>query len=91
MMHALQNMKPLSLALPCIGLDASGHALKALGIRFVAKYVYDIQSRLAGPLTALHRNIDHFHLGQIEGDLLRADITTWDRVDGIVAGPPCPP
>ena len=33
----------LSLALPCIVLDASGHALKALGIHFVAKYVYDIQ------------------------------------------------
>ena len=82
---------PLTLALPCIGIDACCHALVELGVRFFVKYAYDILSYLAGPLTALHGDIDHFHLGNIDGDILLADITTWDRVDGIVAGPPCPP
>ena len=82
---------PISLALPCIGIDACGHALVELGVPFEVKYAYDILSYLAGPLTALHGDIDHFHLGSIDGDILLADITSWDRVDGVVAGPPCPP
>ena len=89
--EALQKAPPVSLALPCIGLDACGHALKELGIPFTVKYAYDIQSCLVGPLTALHRNMDHFHLGRNDGDLLRANIKAWGPVDGIVTGPPCPP
>ena len=86
-----RNCGPLTLALPCIGIDACGHALRQLGVAFFVKYAYDILFYLAGPLTALHGDIDHFHLGSIDGDLLSADIKSWDRVDGTIAGPPCPP
>ena len=57
----------------------------------MVKHAYDIQACLARPLTALHGDISHFHLGHIDGDLLAADIHAWERVDGVVAGPPCPP
>ena len=90
-MQELQSGPPLVLALPCIGIDACCCALKRLGIPFSVPYAYDVQSCLAGPLTALHGNIDHFCLGSIQGDLLCADISSWDPCDGVVAGPPCPP
>ena len=86
-----RNCGPLTLALPCVGIDACCHALKQLEVSFFVKYAYDILFYLAGPLTALHGDIDHFHLGSFDGNLLLADITTWDRVDGTIAGPPCPP
>ena len=32
-----------------------------------------------------------FKLGPHEGDILQVDVRSWDRVDAIVAGPPCQP
>ena len=90
-MALAREFGPLTLALPCIGIDACCHALAGLGVLFSVKYAYDILPYLAGPLTALHRDIDHFHLGSINGDLMLADIASWERVDGVVVGPPCPP
>ena len=88
---AMQSAQPLTLALPCIGTDTCSQALVDLRVPFAVKYAYDIQACLARPLTALHGNINHFHLGHIDGDLLAADVHAWERVDGVVAGPPCPP
>ena len=80
--HAIQRAQPVTLALPCIGIDACSQALVDMRVPFVVKHAYDIQACLARPLTALHGDISHFHLGHIDGDLLAADIHAWERVDG---------
>ena len=90
-LRAIQGAQPLTLALPCIGIDACSQALVDMQVAFQVKYAYDIMVSLARPLTALHGDISDFHLGHIDGDLLIADVHAWDRVDGVVAGPPCPP
>ena len=90
-LDAISRTRLLTLALPCIGIDACGHALRRLGVPFKVRYAHDVLTCLAGPLTALHGSIEHFNFGRMDGDLLRADITAWDRVDGVVTGPPCPP
>ena len=89
--RCIQGGQPLTLALPCVGIDACSQALVDMKVPFLVKYAYAIQVSLARPLTALHGDISGFHLGQIDGNLLSADVHAWDRVDGIVAGPPCPP
>ena len=81
----------MTLALPCIGIDACSQALVEMKVPFLVRYAYDVQACLARPLTALHGDISDFRLGQIEGDLVAADAHAWERVDGVVAGPPCPP
>ena len=86
--QAIEGTGRLTLALPCIGIDACGHALRVLGVPFSAKYAHDVQACLVGLLTTLHGSIEHFNLGRMDGGLLRADIAAWDRVDGLVTGPP---
>ena len=88
---AIQRAQPMTLALPCIGIDACSQALLDMRVPFVVKYAYDVKACLARPLTALHGDISHFRLGHIDGGLLAADVHAWERVDGVVAGPPCPP
>ena len=88
---AIQRAQPMTLALPCIGIDACSQALADMRVPFVVKYAYDVKACLARPLTALHGDISHFRLGHMDGDLLAADVHAWERVDSLVAGPPCPP
>ena len=88
---AIQRAQPMTLALPCIGIDACSQALADMRVPFVVKYAYDVKACLARPLTALHGDISHFRLGHMDGDLLAADVHAWERVDGVVACPPCPP
>ena len=84
--------RPLKLALPCGGIDAVGHYFKARGVPVVVSYFYDIGAHLQQPLSSLHGPVaGHFSLGPDRGDLLTADIENWLPVDGIIAGPPCPP
>ena len=84
---------PVTLALPCVGIDGACHALSALGIDFHAIHVHDIREHLRRPLAQLHGpgRASHFNLGYIDGDILNVDEKQWERVDGVVTGPPCPP
>ena len=81
--------QPVTLALPCIGIDACSQALVDIKVPFLVRCAYDVQACLARPLTALHGDISDFRLGQIEGDLLAADVHAWERVDRVVAGHGC--
>ena len=91
--HVAQPPRPITLALPCCGIDGAGHALAALGVPFEAKYVYDIRISLRGALARLHgqESARRFHLGPETGNILNVDVSTRERVDGIITGPPCPP
>ena len=84
---------PVTLALPCVGIDGACHALRALGVDFHAIHVYDIREHLRRPLADLHgqERASQFKLGDIEGDILNVNESEWERVDGVVTGPPCPP
>jgi site-specific DNA-cytosine methylase len=76
-----------------VGIDGACHALSALGVDFHAIHVYDIREHLRRPLTELHgpERASQFKLGDIEGDILNVNEREWERVDGVVSGPPCPP
>ena len=84
--------RKVKLALPCIGLDALGWGLHEAGWEsYGVNYAYDIDMRLAPALRQLYgEQVSTFHLGP-DGDLLKADVRSWSRVDFVVTGPPCPP
>ena len=93
--HLLQSFphvsRQITVALPCMGLDACSHSLAELGIPFHVEYGFDTHMGLLGPITDLHGpDATGIHLGHC-GDILAADISRWHRVDGVVSGPPCPP
>ena len=93
--HLLQSFprvrQEVTLALPCMGLDACCCSLAKLGVPFRVEYGYDTEIGLLGPITDLHGpDATGIHLGPC-GDILAADISLWNRVDGVVSGPPCPP
>ncbi len=89
--------RPVTIALPCVGLDGASAALIELGYRsgrdFIPVHVYDVQDHLRQPLCRLHGEqiSSGFHLGPGPGDVTEADYQSWGPVDGIISGPPCPP
>ena len=81
--------RPLHLALPCVGLDGVSHGLAVFNVPFQVDYAFDTLGSLQRPLATIHgANSASFNLGPQEGDLLQVDVRSWDRVDGIVTGPP---
>ena len=85
----------ITLAMPCVGLDAWKAAM--VDVRwpgpYMVKYAFDIDRDVAVPLLRLHGPPlpgAVFKIGAT-GDILEEDISQWDRVDGIISGPPCPP
>ena len=88
--------RSLTLCLPCVGIDGGSSGLHGLGWRsgqhFLPKIVMDTEAYLRLPLSKVHGSLaERFLLGPVEGDILKANISSWERVDGIVVGPPCPP
>ena len=85
--------RPLTLALPCIGLDGAGHALQRMSVPFRAVHVFDTNGSLRPLLSTVHgaQAASNFRLGPVVGDVLLEDVRQWDRVDGVVSGPPCQP
>ena len=60
---------------------------------YMVKYAFDIDHEVAVPLLRLHGPPlpgAVINIGAT-GDILEEDISQWDRVDGTIAGPPCPP
>ena len=85
----------ITLAMPCVGLDALSSAMAAMRWPgpYIVKYAFDIDPEMGNPLWALHGPPFPgavFKIGAA-GNILEENISTWDRVDGTVAGPPCPP
>ena len=81
--------------MPCVGLDAWSAAMTEMRWpgQYMVKYAFDIDREMAIPLLRLHGPPlpgAVFKIGDT-GDILREDISQWDRVDGTIAGPPCPP
>ncbi len=88
--------RPLRIALPCVGLSNASDALRNhLKIKHVPVHQYDLLEYLRGPILALHPDLAEsemdLHLGAEEGDICKATPSNMAMVDGLVAGPPCPP
>ena len=85
----------LTLAMPCVGLNAFSAAMAAMRWPgpYMVKYAFDIDPEVVTPLWSLHGPPAPgavFKIGAA-GNILEEDISQWDRVDGTCAGPPCPP
>ena len=90
-----------TIALPCLGANAGCAALKDLsslqhGLPFlcgaVPIHMYDIAENCRAPLSSLLgecKGSPTFHLGPIEGDILRVEPAGLECPDGLVSGPPC--
>lgn len=85
--------RPLRLALPCAGVDGAGHALRAMGIPAEPTHLYDLREHLRPALLRLYGEgaAGRLHLGSAAGNILELDPSKMAPVDGIIAGPPCPP
>ena len=85
--------RKLRVALPCVGIDGCGTALRVLQVPHVANNVRDLEARYAGYLDA-HLEMDEQRKPRLGacGELLKQDLQDLERpVDLLVAGPPCPP
>lgn len=85
----------MTLAMPCVGMDAwsAGMAQMRWPGQYIIKYAFDTDPEVAIPLWRLHGPPVPgavFKIGS-HGDILKEDISRWDRVDGTITGPPCPP
>ena len=60
---------------------------------FEVVYAFDTDVELLPALVSMlgPEQAQRLHIGPSCGDLLQCDITQWERVDFVVAGPPCPP
>ena len=84
--------RPLYVATPRIGIDGCGTALDALGVRYQANNVYDLEHRYQAYLTQHLGGNVQLHLGKKDGDLCQLQLSDVERpVDLLVSGPPCPP
>ncbi len=83
--------RPLRIAEPCCGVGNATDALHCLNVATRAGPAWDIQGFLAQPLQELFGTLNGVHLGPRNGDVLKLDCAEIDEVDGLVAGPPCPP
>ena len=87
----LRLARPIHIALPCVGIDGAGWALKHLGVPFKACNIFDVESRY-GPYLREMLPDCHLHLGKSDGDVAAVPLTRWERpVHLLCSGPPCPP
>lgn len=84
--------RPIHVAMPCCGIDGAGWALKSLGANYSSNNMYDLERRYDKYLKTHFENGRPPHLGPDDGDLLKVELSAWERpVHLLVAGPPCPP
>ena len=91
--HIPDINRRVRLALPCIGLDGLSAGLMQLNWNhFEIIYGFDVDPELASALVHLHgpQGVSNLQVGRA-GNILDADIVAWERVDFVIAGPPCPP
>ena len=84
--------RQVHVALPCVGIDGSGWALKLLGANFHCNNVYDLERRYQKYLETYMESAEPPRLGPDNGDVLKVKLSEWERpVHLLLAGPPCPP
>ena len=84
--------RPLKVAMPCVGIDGCGTALKQLGVPFQGCHVFDLDTRYLEYLQQHLPDAMNLRVGPVDGDLLKADICSLSGgLDLLVSGPPCPP
>ena len=91
--HIPDINRRVRLALPCIGLDGLSAGLMQLNWNhFEIIYGFDVDPELASALVHLHgpQGVSNLQVGRA-GNILDADVVAWERVDFVIAGPPCPP
>ena len=94
--HMIPNFphmgRKMSLALPCLGLDALSTGLREIQWGgFEIAYAYDIDESLIPVLLHTHGPKTNLHIGCNRGNLLACKEEDWSRVDFVISGPPCPP
>jgi len=87
---------PLQLLVrsPLVGLNSQARAVRELGRPWKSTHMYDLEASLRAPLRYLdgYENDQLLHLGHLEGDIMNNPLEDLPRpVDGLIAGPPCPP
>ena len=84
--------RQVHVALPCVGIDGAGWALKKLGANFHCNNVYDLERRYQKYLNTYMESAEPPHLGPNNGDVLKTELCDWERpVHVLLSGPPCPP
>ena len=84
--------RPLKVAMPCVGIDGCGTALKQLGVPFQGCHVFDLDTRYLEYLQQHLPDAMNLRVGPVDGDLLKEDICSLSGgLDLLVSGPPCPP
>ena len=87
--------RKVKLALPCIGAHALGAGLRDMHWQGVEiSYAWDVDASLLPYLMAAYGPIDLGGAGGgigWGGDFLSYDISSMERVDFVITGPPCPP
>ena len=84
--------RQVHVALPCVGIDGSGWALKKLGANFHCNNVFDLERRYQKYLETYMESAERPRLGPNNGDVLKVKLSEWERpVHLLLAGPPCPP
>jgi C-5 cytosine-specific DNA methylase len=88
----LQMDRKMTLALPCLGMDALSAGLREIHWDgFEIAYAYDIDESLIPTLLHMHGPDANLHIGRRTSYVLASNEEEWSRVDWVIAGPPCPP
>jgi len=80
----------ISIISPCCGLETAVVALKGLGMEVVS-YAWDTDKSLHDQITHEHGGKGATHIGRKAGDFSQVSFEGLPDVDGLIAGPPCPP
>lgn len=92
-LQLLRTCAARSIALPCVGANAGFAALQEMGYRwFVPTHIYDVEEACRKPLAQLFGEgpgSPTVHIGPVEGDILRVELSRLACPDGLVSGPPC--
>ncbi len=84
--------RPWRISLPCLGIDGASHAMQHMKMPYELAFACDIDEKLLSALKAIHGEaVQSIALGQQDGDVLAVDPWGQSPVDGLIAGPPCPP
>ena len=86
---------PLRIAEPCVGIGNSTDALHQMGFKTTCGPMWDLQTCVRPALMGLfldgRAEPEQIHLGHAAGNIMAQSFDKVPDVDGLCAGPPCPP
>ena len=85
--------RPLTVAMPCCGIDGCGTALRHMGISVEPRNLADVEPRYKNYLFNHYGETlgSEMHIGPDAGDITAMSLDTLCLpVDVICTGPPCP-